>query len=162
MAPVPRLSRDGWGGLAVLAASLFLYALTLGLKDNPLVPIGPGYYPRIVLGVTIVLALALVAADLWSARARTPGASPPGKLNYAMVAAMFAVFGLYCGLLPFLGFRVSTFLYLAASNAMLDWPKGARGWLRVLAVALITTVIVYFAFERYLAVLLPRGRWTGF
>ena len=121
----------------MLAASLFLYALTLGLKDNPLVPIGPGYYPRIVLGVTIVLALALVAADLWSARARTPAASPPGKLNYAMVAAMFAVFGLYCGLLPFLGFRVSTFLYLAASNAMLDWPKGARGWLQVLAVALI-------------------------
>jgi hypothetical protein len=29
-------------------------------------------------------------------------------------------------------------------------------------VALITTVAVYFAFERYLSVLLPRGRWTDF
>jgi putative tricarboxylic transport membrane protein len=157
-----KLSRDGWGGLAVLAASLFLYALTLGLKDNPLVPIGPGYYPRIVLGITAILALAVLVADLWNARARAPRVSPKEKLNYAMVAAMFAVFGLYCGALPFLGFRVATFIYLAATNAMLDWPRGAKGWARVAAVALITTVIVYFAFERYLAVLLPRGRWTDF
>jgi putative tricarboxylic transport membrane protein len=158
-----KLSRDGWGGLAVLAASLFLYALTLGLKDNPLVPIGPGYYPRIVLGITAVLALAVVVGDLWTKKAPPPPAGTSGeKLNYAMVGAMFAVFGLYCGALPFLGFRIATLLYLAATNAMLDWPKGAKGWLRVLAVALITTVIVYFAFERYLAVLLPRGRWTDF
>ena len=87
-----KLTRDGWGGLAVLAASLFLYALTLGLKDNPLVPIGPGYYPRIVLGVTAILALGVVIADLLSKKAASP--PPREKLNYAMVAAMFAVFGL--------------------------------------------------------------------
>jgi putative tricarboxylic transport membrane protein len=155
-----KLSRDGWGGLAVLAASLFLFALTLELKDSPLVPIGPGFYPRIVLAVTAVLALGVVVADLW--RARSPGDLPKEKPNYAMVAAMFAVFGLYCGALPFLGFRIATFIYLAVTNAMLDYPKGAKSWLRVLAVALITTVVIYFAFERYLSVLLPRGRWTDF
>jgi hypothetical protein len=154
-----KFTRDGWGGLAVLAASLFLYALTLGLQDNPLVPIGPGFYPRIVLGLTAVLALAVVLADL---RRTKPAASSSSGLNYSLVGAMFAVFGLYCGALPYLGFRVSTFAYVAASNAMLDWPKGARGWLRVLAVALITTVAVYVVFERYLTVLLPRGRLTGF
>jgi putative tricarboxylic transport membrane protein len=158
-----KLSRDGWGGLAVLAASLFLYALSLGLKENPLVPIGPGYYPRIVLGITAVLALAVVLADLWTKKAPPPlpGTSAE-KLNYAMVAAMFAVFGLYCGALPFLGFRIATFIYVAVTNAMLDWPKSIKGWARVAAVALITTLVVYFAFERYLAVLLPRGRWTDF
>jgi len=144
----------------VLAASLFLYAQTLGLKDNPLVPIGPGYYPRIVLAITAVLALAVVLADLLSKKAAS---SAPGvKLNYAMVAAMFAVFGLYCGALPFIGFRIATFAYIAATNAMLDPPVSKGGYVRVLAVALVTTVIVYFAFERYLAVLLPRGRWTDF
>ena len=157
-----KLSRDGWGGLAALAASLFLYALTLGLKDNPLVPIGPGYYPRIVLGITAVLALAVVIADLRAKRpAPVPGTAAE-KLNYAMVGAMFAMFGLYCGALPFLGFRIATFIYLAATNAILDWPRSARGWLRVVAVALITTAVVYYAFERYLAVLLPRGRWIDF
>jgi putative tricarboxylic transport membrane protein len=153
-----KLSKDGWGGLAVLAASLFLFALTLGLKDNPLVPIGPGFYPRIVLGVTAAFAFALVVADLWRPRRH----SPAEKLNYLLVVEMFALFGLYCGALPYLGFRVCTFLYVAATNALLDVPKGGRGAARVLAVALITTVVVYYAFERYLTVLLPRGRWTNF
>jgi putative tricarboxylic transport membrane protein len=153
-----KLSKDGWGGLAVLAASLFLFALTLGLKDNPLVPIGPGFYPRIVLGVTAVLALALVLVDVW-----TPKRSSEAQtLNYLLVVEMFVVFGLYCGALPYLGFRICTFLYVAATNALLDVPKGWKGAARVLAVALITTVVVYYAFERYLTVLLPRGRWTNF
>ena len=57
-----KLSKDGWGGLAVLAASLFLFALTLDLKHSPLVPIGPGFYPRLVLGLTAVVSDAVVPA----------------------------------------------------------------------------------------------------
>jgi putative tricarboxylic transport membrane protein len=153
-----KLSRDGWGGLAVLAASLFLFALTLGLKDNPLVPIGPGFYPRIVLGISAVFALALVISDLL----QKPREKKKESLNYFLVVQMFAVFGLYCGALPYLGFRIATLLYLAASNAILEPPRGAKGWARVAAVAIITTAVVYYAFERYLTVLLPRGRWTDF
>jgi hypothetical protein len=42
-------------------------------------------------------------------------------------------------------------------------PRGARRrWMVVFAVALIATVVIYLAFESYLQVLLPRGRWTGF
>ncbi|HEU4924372.1 MAG TPA: tripartite tricarboxylate transporter TctB family protein [Burkholderiales bacterium] len=154
-----KLSKDGWGGLAVLAASLFLFALTLGLKDNPLVPIGPGYYPRIVLAVTASFALALIAMD-FVAPSRPARAAE--KLNYVLVLEMFAVFGLYVGALPYLGFRVSTFVYVAATNALLDVPRSVKGCARVLLIALITTVAVYYVFERYLTVLLPRGRWTDF
>jgi putative tricarboxylic transport membrane protein len=153
------LSKDGWAGLAVLAASLFLFALTLGLKDNPLVPIGPGYYPRLILGITALLAIAVVVADLLGKR---PQASPKEKLNYPLVLAMFAVFGLYCGALPYAGFRLATFVYVAATNALLDPPRSTRGYMRVFIVAAVSTVVVYYVFERYLTVLLPRGRWTGF
>lgn len=153
------LSRDGWAGLAVLAASLVLFWLTLGLKGNPMVPIGPGFYPRIVLGVTAVLALLLVVTD-WRAASRAAPAA--AKRNYRLVALMFLVFGAYSGALPYLGFRVATFAYIAASNALLDPPRGARGWARVGLIALIATIVVYYVFERYLLVLLPRGRWTGF
>jgi hypothetical protein len=154
-----KLSRDGWAGLAVLAASLFLFWLTLELKDNPLVPIGPGYYPRIVLGVTALFALGVLLSGLIPGKQQAEGTT---TLNYGLVVAMFAVFGLYCGALPYLGFRLSTFLYVAATNALLDIPRTPKGYLRVLVVAGVTTLIVYVAFERYLTVLLPRGRWTGF
>jgi hypothetical protein len=151
------LSRDGWGGLAVLAASLLLFWATLGLKDNPLVPIGPGFYPRIVLGITAVLSLWLVIADVLTEKP-PPAARQP--LNYGLVALTFAVFGLYVGALPYVGFRIATGLYIAATSGLLDPPRGARAWLRVALLAAIATAVIYGVFERYLLVLLPRGRWT--
>ena len=152
------LSKDGWGGLAVLAASLFLIWLTLGLRDSPLVPIGPGFYPRIVLGLTALLAAALVAFDLVGKR--TP--QPRAQGAYGAVVLHFALFGLYAVSLPWLGFRVATFAYVAATNALLDAPRSARGWLRVTLLAFGTVLATYYVFEHYLLVLLPRGRWTGF
>jgi putative tricarboxylic transport membrane protein len=153
------LSKDGWGGLAVLAASLLLFGLTLGLKDNPLVPIGPGFYPRIVLGLTAALSLWLVVADYLGKDRRV---EKKETLNYRLVALMFAQFGVYCALLPYLGFRISTLLYVAAANALLDPPKGSRGWIRVLVLAVLTAFLTHLIFERYLTVLLPRGSWTSF
>ena len=152
-----KLSKDGWSGLAILLASLLLFGLTLGLKDNPLVPIGPGFYPRIVLGVTAILALGVFALDLFNRKK-----IKSERLDYAMVVSMFAVFGLYCGALPFLGFRIATLLYIAATNTLLDYPENAKGWGRVAIVSIITTAVVYYVFERYLTVLLPRGSWTNF
>lgn len=153
-----KLGRDGWAGLAVLIASLVLFGLTLGLKGNPMVPIGPGFYPRIVLGVTAVLSASLVLSSLL-ARGRV---APLPAIHYGMVVAMFALFGLYAGALPFLGFRLATFAYVAAVNALLDPPRGARGWARAALVGLATATATYVVFERYLLVLLPRGSWTGF
>ena len=153
-----RLSKDGWTGLAVLAASLVLFGLTLDLKPSPLVPIGPGFYPRIVLGITVVLAASLVVFDFLA-----PAAAPKSEnLNYRLVFIVFVVFGLYVGALPYLGFRIATAVFVAALQAVLDAPKGARGWIRVGVTALVTTVVCYVLFERYLQVLLPRGRWTDF
>ena len=153
-----KLSKDGWTGLATLAASLLLFALTLDLKPSPLVPIGPGFYPRIVLGITAVLAAALV---LFDCLAPAPSRTSEGA-NYALVLTVFVAFGVYVGALPYLGFRISTLLFMAALQSMLDPPKTRRAWIVVGVTALVTTAVCYIVFERYLQVLLPRGRWTDF
>jgi putative tricarboxylic transport membrane protein len=155
-----KLGRDGWAGLAILIASLILFGLTLGLKGNPMVPIGPGFYPRIVLGITAALALWLLLADLLTRHKAAAPAAPVA--GYGLVLAMFALFGLYVGALPALGFRVATFAYVAAVNALLDPPHALRAWARVALVGVITATVAYVAFEHYLLVLLPRGSWTGF
>ncbi len=157
------LSRDGWAGLAVFTASLILFGLTLGLKDSPLVPIGPGFYPRIVLGITALFGAMLLVTEILARRGRQTVAPPRrDPLNYSLVAISFAVFGLYVVALPYLGFRIATVAYVAAANATLDPPRGARGWARVAAAALVTAFITHLIFERYLTVLLPRGAWTAF
>lgn len=153
-------NRDAIAGLVVAAASLFLFWLTLGLEKNPLVPIGPAFYPRIVLGVTAALALALAAFSLFG---RKPAAeAKKEKRNYAGVAVQFVLFGLYAAALPLLGFRIATFAYVAAANLLLDPPRRPVQWLRAPVLAAITAAACYYAFESYLQVLLPRGRWTGF
>jgi putative tricarboxylic transport membrane protein len=153
-----KLTREGWAGLAALVASLVLFALTLDLKPNPLVPIGPGFYPRIVLGLSAVLAAMLVVFDFVSKTKPEPAAGA----NYRLVLLVFVVFGVYVGLMPGLGFRISTFLFVAALQSLLQPPKGVKGWIVVFITALITTAVIHTLFERYLSVLLPRGRWTDF
>ena len=152
------LSRDGWGGLVALAASLLLFWGTLGLRDNPMVPIGPGFYPRIVLGITAILSLWLVLADVFAGKQ----AARSEPLNYPLVALTFAVFGLYVVALPYLGFRIATGLYVAATSALLAPPRGAKSWAGVVLLAVLTAFLTHLVFERYLLVLLPRGTWTSF
>jgi hypothetical protein len=162
------IGRDGWAGLVILAFCAALWWMTLGLKANPLVPIGPGFYPRIVIGVTALFAVLVVVGD---ALARRGGAAAgtaavaeraDAAPNYVLVLASFAVFGAYVLALPGLGFRVATFLYVTAAAALLARPLGPRRWLAILVLALLAMAVTYVVFERYLLVLLPRGRWTGF
>ena len=64
--------------------------------------------------------------------------------------------------LPALGFRIATLLFVAGANALLDPPRRPLQWLRVLLLGVLAALVTYYVFEQYLAVLLPRGRWTDF
>ena len=160
--PRLRLGRDGWTGVAVLVLCVVLFGMTLGLKDNPLVPIGPGFYPRIIIALTAAFALLLVVLDVLAQRGDEAGGVAPARRNTLLVVLNFALFGVYALALPGLGFRIATLIYVAAATALLEPPRGAKGWARVLGLALVTTAVTYVLFEQYLSVLLPRGRWTDF
>jgi hypothetical protein len=154
--------RDGLAGLVGLAGSLWLLALTRGLPQPALVPIGPGFYPRIVLGVTALLSATLIVSD-WVARRRRPAGRPTAAAprSYGLVALVFALFTAYVILMPLLGFRVATFLFVGSLQGALERPTGRR-WLLLLVIAAATALLTHLVFETYLSVLLPRGRWTGF
>jgi putative tricarboxylic transport membrane protein len=155
------LGRDGVAGLICLAGSLGLLALTRGLPQPALVPVGPGFYPRIVLTATAVLAALLVLSDLLSRRRRARGvAARAARPNYRLVLLSFAVFAAYVFLLPLLGYRIATFLFVAVLQVVLRRPHG-RGWIWMVVIAASAAILTHLVFERYLSVLLPRGRWTG-
>ena len=156
------IGRDGLAGLAVAAASLALFWRTLGLETSPLVPIGPAFYPRIVLGITAVLGLALVALSLFERKKEKKNQKKNEKANHRLVALSFGAFALYVVALPFLGFRAATFGFVVAMNLLLSPPRSAAHWVRALVLGAITALATYYVFEHYLHVLLPRGSWTGF
>lgn len=155
------MGRDTVTGIVVLVASVALFWATLGIESNPLVPVSPAFYPRIVLGITAAFAAILVAQGVLARRrAGAPGGAPRPGPRYGMVVAMFAVFGAYVLALPFLGFRIATFFFLVAMQAALEPPRGWRRWAAAAIVAAVTTAVVHYTFDQYLQVLLPRGRWT--
>lgn len=155
------MGRDGWIGLGLLVFSGWLYSNLGKIPANPLAPIGPDFYPRFLLLLTLLLCLALVIRDLLAHRwekSKEKRASRDWLKNYQPTLVTFFVFGLYVLLLPRLGYLLSTILFVAG----LQWLLGASSWRRFPGSILIgigTSVVTYMIFEKYLHVLLPRGIW---
>lgn len=159
-----RFGRDAIAGLIGLAISLFLLPFSFGLPRLPIVPIGPGFYPALVLTFMAVACALLVLQDALAQR-RAPVAAPQAAAEprraYGLVAGAFVVVAAYIGLLPFLGFRIATVLFLVAFQLVLERPATLRQWAVLAALAVGTSALAHLAFEKYLSVLLPRGTWTG-
>jgi hypothetical protein len=157
------IGRDGIAGMVLLAISVVLLVKSFQLPSLPIVPVGPGFYPSIVLSFMAVASALLVLQDLLKRRA--PAVADAGgapRRNYRLVVIAFAIVGAYVVLLPLVGFRVATVLFVGALQAALGRPQTARQWVVLAAIALGTAALSYLIFERYLLVLLPRGAWTGF
>ena len=157
-----RLGRDGIAGLIGLAVSLALLPFAYGLPKLPIVPIGPGFYPTIVLVFMAAMSGLLVLQDVVAQRSEPPSETEPqGERAYKLVAAAFIIVGAYIALLPQIGFRLATALFVAAFQFVLERPTSVRKWLVLAAIAVGTSAVTYLVFDQYLSVLLPRGRWTG-
>lgn len=159
-----RLGRDGIAGLVGLAISLLLLPQTFGLPRLPIVPIGPGFYPAIVLVFAAFASAVLLLQDIAAQRRAGPAGVDEGdqpKRAYGLVAAAFGIVAAYVVLLPPLGFRIATVLFVAAFQTVLERPVTPRQWAILAAVAVATSAVTHLVFEQYLTVLLPRGSWTG-
>jgi putative tricarboxylic transport membrane protein len=165
------LGRDGIVGLVCLALSIGLFMLTFGLPPAAMVPVGPAFYPRVVILLFGLLSVILVVLDLRATRGvqsgavamAAPTARPTAGVqpNYLLVLATFIEFGLYIAAMPLIGFRLSTFLFVLALEVTLERPRDTNRWALAVAVAIATSAACFFVFENYLSVLLPRGTWSG-
>jgi putative tricarboxylic transport membrane protein len=156
---------DTLAGLIGLAVSLTLLVQSFSLPQLALTPVGPGFYPRIVLVLmalvsAILVVQGLVASYRAPARCATGREGRPARA-YGLVGSAFAIVAAYVALLPWLGFRIATALFVAAFQFAVERPMSARDWTKLLAVALGTSLITHLVFESYILVLLPRGSWTG-
>ncbi|RZM99458.1 hypothetical protein CWO91_35895 [Bradyrhizobium genosp. SA-3] len=158
-----RLGRDSFAGLIFLSVSLVLLVQSFELPQLPLVPVGPGFYPRIVLTFMAVTSAVLIVQDLLARRGSVADVPAPAHAGraYGLVALSFAIVAVYIVLLPLLGYRLATVLFVAALQAALERPITWRQWAVLAAIAIGTSAVTYLLFERYLTVLLPRGSWTN-
>lgn len=155
------MGRDGWIGVGLLIFGGWLYSNLGKIPANPLVPIGPAFYPHFLLLLTLLLSLILVIQDLLAHRKEQHKEKTEGEnwiRKYKPTLLTFSVFGLYILLLPKLGYLFSTVLFVTG----LQWLLGApllRRLPRALLIGVGTSGVTYLVFQKYLHVLLPRGTW---
>src|SRR5918999_4939785 len=105
------MSRDGWIGVGLLFICGWLYTALDRIPANPLVPIGPNFYPWLLLLIILALALALVLQDLLARDRKKERPSITNHLQeYQPTLLSFCLFLLYVLLLPKLGFLFATIL----------------------------------------------------
>jgi hypothetical protein len=154
------MSRDGWIGIGIILGCAWLYGDLENVPENPFVPIGPAFYPRLLIGLLAGLSAVLVLQDLLRPRpgSEEKAVSPAEWRRYGPTLVSFAAFFLYVLLLPVLGYRTSTLLFVGG----LHWLLGPLKWRRLpasLGLGLATSLATYLVFERSLRVFLPRGYW---
>ena len=66
------IGRDGIAGLVLLAISLVLLVQSFQLPSLPIVPVGPGFYPAIVLSFMAAASALLVVQDRIEASCAAP------------------------------------------------------------------------------------------
>ena len=160
-----RLGRDGIAGLIGLAVSLALLPQALNLPKLPIVPVGPGFYPTIVLVFLGLTSAVLLAQDVVAQRRRARLAlrrcRPGRRAPTAWWPRLSLIVAVYIALLPLVGFRIATALFvaafqLAARPAAHAAPVGDARRHRGCHLGADLPGV-----RTYLLVLLPRGAWTG-
>ena len=152
------MRRDTAIGVGLLVFCGILYWQAGLVSVPPFIPIGPSFYPRVVLVLLAGLAVWLIVEDTLKRRApakaaKKPAGPPP---NYRRVLIGFLVFLGYVACLDLIGYMASTFLFVLG----LSWaigPRNMREMPKLVVVAAGTALATYVIFERYLYVFLPRG-----
>lgn len=131
-------------GLALLFALAFLYQT----RDASMTVMR---WPFMMLTITGILWLGVVGRYVFfdGDKERTP---LPRLSQYLLPALMVVVPVLYLVLMPYLGFAVSTFLFLPTMFRLL----GSRSWKANLVIAVVLTVVLQLAMIVLLHMELPR------
>ena len=153
-----RLTADTWVALVLLVVCGFF------LKDL-LATEGSGAYTSTTdLPIMLVLVLAVLSLILLGGSLLRPVAvaskepatneSMPGLLR---VAVMVIWIGVYIVALPWFGYLLSSFIFLAGST----WFYGNRKPVSIAAIALMVPLVLLLFFEKFMIVLLPSSRLFG-
>lgn len=112
---------------------------------------GPAFFPRIVLSGMVLFSL-FVIFDTFrkeSGRVKLEGAVPVLGLIAITVAYGIAMF--------WIGFLLSSFLFIVAASLIL----GYRKLIVVVPVAAVYAIAVWFMFQEILLIILPASPWFG-
>lgn len=151
-------------GLALIALALVIYIRGGSLPSLTEAYFDAGSFPRLIAALLILLSIILILSKLNELRKRKPAEEKVSNKErmsafygeYRLVILTTAVFFVYIFLLQFIGFVVSTILFIIGAAILIGYRK-RKEVLTISAVAVILTLSMYFFFENVLHVRFPSG-----
>lgn len=142
------------GGVWLLFSAAMLIS-TFGYRDvGSLAAIGPAYWPRILLAGMIVLSAVLIVRAVRGIKtARGADSAEQERAHPHLFWSTIGLTFLYILALPYLGFPLTTVVYLLVMLRSV----GVRGTFRLPALALGLSLMLIFIFANFMSVPLPRG-----
>ncbi|HEX6922207.1 MAG TPA: tripartite tricarboxylate transporter TctB family protein [Bacillales bacterium] len=154
-----KAKRDCINAVLILAFCGVAYYETLAIPSPVMRKTGAAFFPEIVLPVLALLGLCLLINSIIRMKKE-----PNEKLNFSFqklfvdnkkVLSTFIIFGIYVLALSYIGYFISTILFLLSMYLLLV-KKKEKVWMVSLGY-IILTLIVYFVFKKILLVFLPTG-----
>jgi uncharacterized iron-regulated membrane protein len=154
-----------FGGIGLVVAGVYLrsaYLLPKSMLDDT---VGTAGFPKLIgfgLSAVSVLMVAFGVVQWWARRqpdAYSPSvAAEPERQNVARAAGVVAIAAIYIGVLPVLGYFISTSLLIAAASAYF----GARNWTTLVLTSLGGSFAIWLVFGALLGMRLPTGYLADF
>lgn len=144
-------------GIFFLILSIIIFFQTGSLPDSSYEPLGPAGFPKI-----IVLAMGLLSILLIAKRLKSINLSQAGfdfkKIfkDYKLIIITLINFLFYILIMRYIGFRISTFIFVLITQLLLG-PRKEIKYLLVISIALVISLGSYYFFQNYLGVIFPAG-----
>lgn len=138
--------------LLVLAILVFVGVVNFKNTAENYRALPPSFFPNILVGVMVVLSLALLVRG-WRNAPSPIFKQSVKRSNVLRVVGLMALLVVFIVLLQYVGFAISSFLFVLSLQLVL----GERRPVRLFALAISVTLVMYVVFVLLLRVPLPRG-----
>jgi cell division protein FtsW (lipid II flippase) len=115
--------------------------------------LGPGDYPRVILGILFILGVILAGYAFYIYKKKTrQNENKFEKGEFKQVFLLVACVAFYIKIQAYLGFIILTPFFMFA----MMYIFGLRKWIKMAAISIVSTAVIYIIFNNFLYVLLPR------
>lgn len=147
-----KFSSTFWEGVFLFVVSVFGISMSfISHKDfNVEWKLSPYLFPLIISFILLILSISIIMQGLKDESEK----KEKSKIDIKSLLIFGLVCILYLLVFNFLGFVLSTIILLVLLMMLL----GERRWWFILLVSVISSLVIYLLFAKYLSVMLPKGK----
>ncbi|MBG0777940.1 MAG: tripartite tricarboxylate transporter TctB family protein [Desulfovibrionaceae bacterium] len=144
--------------LILLLFGALLFQRCCALRPACIIAGGPVFFPKIIIGIMVLLSLVLIYQSVERTGGKVPGAKARSAADpWQTLVLRWSLVGLvaiYLLVMPWLGYAPATILFLVAAMCMLG-PTKPRNIAIYCVVSGAVTGVLYYVFGVMLTVFLP-------